>query len=267
MGHMQVNLRARKVIFGLVAAVVVAVGVSVFWVGHDADPSAADTGDPAGVVSFSFDDGQVGHFDNARPALEAAGMRGTFYIISDALSSGKKTMNAEQVKQLAAQGHEIGNHTRDHATLTTLSADEVRAEFADAQAAIKAKTGITPTTCAYPSGAQDQSVQTAAATFFRGCRGTVGGSNARGGVDTYNLRMYYIHSSTTADDIRKVADEAKRTKRWLILAYHGVGPVGSDDDVSADTFAAHVRAVQQTGVAVDTVAGGLAKMVGLTDGS
>src|SRR6476646_8795529 len=68
---------------------------------------------PQGLVSFSFDDGQVGHFVNARPALEAAGMRGTFYIISDALGYGPPSMDAAQVRQLAAKGHEIGNHTRD----------------------------------------------------------------------------------------------------------------------------------------------------------
>lgn len=38
---------------------------------------------PKGIVTLTFDDGWASQFDNARPILKAAGIPGTFYIITD----------------------------------------------------------------------------------------------------------------------------------------------------------------------------------------
>jgi peptidoglycan/xylan/chitin deacetylase (PgdA/CDA1 family) len=42
---------------------------------------------PTGLVSFSFDDGWASQYDNAVPALDAAGIRGSFYIITDEMGA------------------------------------------------------------------------------------------------------------------------------------------------------------------------------------
>jgi peptidoglycan/xylan/chitin deacetylase (PgdA/CDA1 family) len=205
------------------------------------------------TVSFTFDDGRTSQYLNAVPLLDAASMKGTFFIISDALTWGPSYLTAGQVRALAAAGHEIGNHTQTHADLSELSVSQVRAEFQKSQAKISSVAGRTPLSCAYPYGATDPTVESVAAEFFRGCRSTDGGMNKRT-TDRYRLRTYYVHTSTTAAQIRAAVERATADKAWLILCYHGVGKVSSSDDVSRDTFATHVQAVKASGVKVRTVA-------------
>jgi peptidoglycan/xylan/chitin deacetylase (PgdA/CDA1 family) len=240
-----------------------------------AQPSAAATGHAAtttkvtkvprkvaakavagGVVSFTFDDGKIDQYRNARPALIAAHLHGTYYIISDGLGWGTKTnMSPTEARQLVKEGNEIGNHTRDHADLASLSDSQVQAEFADSQAVIRAKVGVTPTTCAYPFGSSNASVEAIAAQkHLKACRGTSSGTNTGGHLAAYNLLVKYVHTDTTATDIRKAANAARVAKTWLILVYHGVGTVGSVDDVTAAQFRSHVQAVKYSGIAVKTVA-------------
>lgn len=217
-----------------------------------ASPAAQAASTSGGVVSFTFDDGRTNQLTNAAPLLKAAGMKGTFFIISDALTWGGSYLTSSQVRQLADAGNEIGNHTKTHANLTKLSASEVRSEFKTSQQKLTSVTGVSPRSCAYPHGAANSTVESVAAEFFHSCRTTDGGTN-KSSTDHYRLRAFYVHTSTSASEIRAAVDKAKADKVWLILCYHGVGKVNSSDDVSKDTFAAHVRAVQASGVTVRTV--------------
>src|SRR5450631_3821138 len=68
---------------------------------------------PAGrrcAVSITFDDALPVHHELAGPALEALGMRGTFYLhITAAPCSDPMPWQA-----LAVRGHELGNHSLFH---------------------------------------------------------------------------------------------------------------------------------------------------------
>jgi peptidoglycan/xylan/chitin deacetylase (PgdA/CDA1 family) len=207
----------------------------------------------SGVVSFTFDDGRITQYTNARPILNNAGVKATFYLVGDAFTWGSTNMNATQARTLAQEGHELGNHTMNHPNLTTLSSSQIRTEFTNAQNAIANATGVTPTNCAYPYGATNTTVQTIAADYFTSCRGVNGGQNTTT-TGLYNLRTYYVQTTTTADQIRAAANQAKANNTWLILIYHGVGPIQSPDDVSTDTLTTHIAAVQATGVPIKTVA-------------
>jgi peptidoglycan/xylan/chitin deacetylase (PgdA/CDA1 family) len=218
-----------------------------------APPAPVPVPASGGVASLTFDDGQTGQFTHAAPVLAAAGLHGTFYIISDALDWGSLNMTAAQVAQLAAEGHEIGDHTRDHADLASLSAGQIDAEFADSVAALKARAGVTPATCAYPYGSASSTVESIAAKYFTACRGTTGGTNS-GGANRYALRVFYVHSSTSAADVRAAADAARAAGAWVIFVYHGVGTGGTADDVSTAQFSDQVAAVKASGIAVQTVA-------------
>jgi len=215
--------------------------------------SASAAGTQGGVVSFTFDDGKITQYTNARSILATAGIKGTFYIISDSLTWGSTNMNATQVKAMAADGHEIGNHSKTHPYLTNLSSTQISSEFTQSQAAIAAATGVTPTNCAYPYGSSNATVRSVAAGIFTSCRGVTGGQNTLG-QNTYDLRTYYVQTSTTAAQIRAAADLAKANNTWLVLIYHGIGTVGSTDDVSLTTFQSHIDAVKASGVPTRTVA-------------
>jgi hypothetical protein len=74
----------------------------------------------------------------------------------------------------------------------------------------------------------------------------------------YDLVVDYVHTETTAADILAAANAAKAANAWVIFVYHGVGTIGSDDDVSASQFQSQVQAVKDSGITVRTVAQELA---------
>lgn len=63
------------------------------------------------AVSLAYDDAAPSQLDNAIPALNRYGLRGTFY-----LSLGTPTLQTrmEEWRAAAKQGHELGNHTLFH---------------------------------------------------------------------------------------------------------------------------------------------------------
>lgn len=214
----------------------------------------------SGMASITFDDGSLGQYNNARPALNQRSMKGTFFIISDALGWSATNMNAAQVRQLAADGHEIGNHTRDHSNLATLTGAQITAEFADSQSAISRQTGITPTTCAYPYGSHNASVDGIAASFFRGCRETGGGINTSGTLQPFALKNYYVVRASSADGVRAAAQQAIAQNTWVIFTYHGVTPTNpGTEDVTPAQLAAQLDAIAATGIPVVTMSQGLAR--------
>ncbi|MEH0198355.1 polysaccharide deacetylase family protein [Caulobacter sp. CCNWLY153] len=61
------------------------------------------------AVALTYDDALVSQLDNAIPALDAAGLRGSFFL------SGVKAADIPRWRAAAAQGHELANHTIFHA--------------------------------------------------------------------------------------------------------------------------------------------------------
>jgi sialate O-acetylesterase len=63
------------------------------------------------AVCLTYDDGLDCHLDVAAPALERHGFRGTFYVTGN---SGSLYSRTSDWRDLAARGHELGNHTLFH---------------------------------------------------------------------------------------------------------------------------------------------------------
>jgi peptidoglycan/xylan/chitin deacetylase (PgdA/CDA1 family) len=64
-------------------------------------------------VILCFDNGYTNHYEVVRPLLNAHNFKGVFYIITGYLGL-PDYMTAEQILQLQAEGHLVGNHTVDH---------------------------------------------------------------------------------------------------------------------------------------------------------
>jgi peptidoglycan-N-acetylglucosamine deacetylase len=64
-----------------------------------------------GAVTLSYDDALPVHFQQIAPALEAAGLRGTFYIT---VGNDGFINNTESWRKVARAGHELGNHSLFH---------------------------------------------------------------------------------------------------------------------------------------------------------
>ena len=91
-------------------------------------PLAAEDGfrwpsDKKAAVVLTYDDGVDVHLDHVVPDLEAAGLRGTFYVPGHS-SSLRQRM--PEWRAIARRGHELGNHSVFHPCLRVSLAGERR---------------------------------------------------------------------------------------------------------------------------------------------
>lgn len=90
------------------------------------------------AVSLTYDDGLDSQLQNAIPALDARGLKGTFFLTEENMQARLKDWQA-----VAAEGHEIGDHTVSHpCALKRYSADRfAREEIAPAETFLNANFG------------------------------------------------------------------------------------------------------------------------------
>src|SRR5437764_901788 len=99
-------------------------------------------------VALTFDDGPNPH--NTLPILEllnAYDARATFFLIGRKIDDNRSAI----VRQIAASGHEIGNHTYSHAR-TTSTPDRLDEELRATDDAIARSAGVTVRVCRPPFG-------------------------------------------------------------------------------------------------------------------
>ncbi len=245
----------------LKSAATVAVSIS-----NPAPQAATSTALPflitnSGFVSIDFDDGYQSMYDNGLPIFDAAGIRTTQYIITGNTLDGAIVnpdlgpvgvgndgfLTWDEVRTMAANGHEIGAHTRTHQSLSTLCqipdcavADSLTNEINGSKADLIAQ-GLNPLTFAYPYGdygypnsAIGLAVQNAG---FFGARDSDSGYNGKGSGHG-KIMPYYLWSeagetdlNTTLANLTGYIDYAVANKLWLILLFHRVDD-NSPDNVS-----------------------------------
>lgn len=137
-------------------------------------------GDRTAAVSMTLDDGLRNQDEFAVPLLNKYGIKATFYVIpgltpeTDEEAAKKKPgdhggMSWLRLKELAAEGHEIANHTWTHIPLTKskdgrrvdLDSAKMDAQIGKAYAAIKERIGVAPFTFAAPGNGINDVVRAA----------------------------------------------------------------------------------------------------------
>ncbi|MBO1004355.1 polysaccharide deacetylase family protein [Pseudogracilibacillus auburnensis] len=105
-------------------------------------------------IALTFDDGPD---EEVTPrileTLREYNAKATFYMLSQ-----KATNNPELAKQVADEGHEIGNHSITHANLNTVGASRIHSEVVGSMEQIEKATGVKPTTFRPPYGEFNQTV-------------------------------------------------------------------------------------------------------------
>lgn len=237
--------------------------------------AAVDNPEPSALVSFTFDDGQLNSLTDAAPTLQAHGLTGTNYVITDCVGMTAATntcrANTEvpyltwaQVKQLQTQyGWEIGSHGVDHQCLASAGGDcqskrltsaQIDAQMADSRSAMAAQ-GITATAFAPPYGDYDQTVMAKVAKYYSSMRGF-----KEVGANLWPLSDYLVtnvpvqHGVDTVDSLKTKVDQAVAAKRWVVFTFHGIAPTPSTnpDDyqfgtAELDELAAYVKTKVETG--------------------
>jgi peptidoglycan/xylan/chitin deacetylase (PgdA/CDA1 family) len=111
-------------------------------------------------VALTFDDGPSPYTAQILTVLRRNHVPATFCM----LGINVKRYPAA-ARQVVREGHQICDHTRDHADLVRLSTAKARAEVADGQRQIRAVTGVTPKIFRFPYGSSDARTRKVVADF------------------------------------------------------------------------------------------------------
>lgn len=188
--------------------------------------SLSETGSAAfsqGMVSLNFDDGWLSAYRYGYPIFKSMGLRTTHNLIADGFDDTANYISLAQAKSIQDSGDEIGSHTKTHANLIAISAEQLANETSGAKKLFASK-GINVATFAYPFGSyNDQVIAAVKNAGYTGARSSDPGFNNKVG-DKYKLAMQSVENTTKFSQIREWIDAARANKAWLILLFHKVQP-------------------------------------------
>jgi peptidoglycan/xylan/chitin deacetylase (PgdA/CDA1 family) len=114
---------------------------------------------PDRPIVLTFDDGYRDNYINAFPILKEYGMHGTFFIVTDFVTSENEGyMTWQMVEEMARAGMRMEIHTRWHPTLVEQEPEFVVDQIVGAQQALAAHIDHVPRFLAYPGGSYDDDV-------------------------------------------------------------------------------------------------------------
>lgn len=142
---------------------------------------------PPRPILITFDDGNLDNYTTAFPIMQKYGFTGALYIVGNYLGA-ENYMNAEQIKEMAAAGWEIGSHSMSHADLPSLEPQRQRYEIVESRNLLEEKLGVPVRTIAYPFGNSNSGVIDYA--IFAGYIGGMGlgFTHDQGTGNLYNLQ-------------------------------------------------------------------------------
>lgn len=142
---------------------------------------------PPRPILITFDDGHLDNYTTAFPIMQKYGFTGVLYIVGNYLGA-ENYMNAEQIKEMAAAGWEVGSHSMSHADLPSLEPQRQRYEIVESRNFLEEKLGVRVRTIAYPFGSSNSGVIDYA--IFAGYTGGMGlgFTHDQGTGNLYNLQ-------------------------------------------------------------------------------
>jgi peptidoglycan/xylan/chitin deacetylase (PgdA/CDA1 family) len=106
---------------------------------------------PAKAVAITFDDGYYGQYKWAYPLLKKYGMTATFFIIVNNVDK-PGVLTWEEIKKMSDNGMVIGSHSLDHAGMTKVDDQQLRAELEKSKKILEEKIGKKIDLFSYPGG-------------------------------------------------------------------------------------------------------------------
>jgi peptidoglycan/xylan/chitin deacetylase (PgdA/CDA1 family) len=190
-------------------------------------------------VSLTFDDGLKSAY-GLRSLLAAHHVHATFYINSGTVDRHYSGMMSwAQIRDLAADGNDIGGHTVTHVDLTKRTYDSVHHQVCDDRARL-IQQGFKPVSFAYPFGAFDALAERIVKACGYQTARTAGSVTASGPIyaeneppeDPYATRVLGT-SYNGPISLQSLADAvnaaAKHGGGWLQLVFHEVCYQGDPD--------------------------------------
>ncbi len=116
---------------------------------------------PMKYVALTYDDGPCDNTLDILEVLEEYDVQVTFFWLGQLVER-----YPNYVRKAHSRGHEIGNHSYSHETLTQISLEKAQKQMADADAAIKAAIGIEAPVYRAPGGSVNKKIAQACGKPF-----------------------------------------------------------------------------------------------------
>lgn len=177
----------------------------------------------SGHYSITFDDGYESVGRLAYPILMEMRLPATVFVVSDAIGKTnawdvkigdrtEKMLDLSQLREMSANGIEIGSHTVSHAHLTALSDSDLAAELGDSKKAIEDLIGKPVEGFAYPYGEWDARVKDAVVQAgYRYAAATNIGALAPA-TDPFAIPRINMRWNTHGGRLRRKAERAQRVQ-------------------------------------------------------
>ncbi len=162
---------------------------------------------PEKPVLLTFDDGYLDNYTNAFPLLQEYGFKGTFFVITEFVDSGREGyMTWPMIEEMARAGHRIESHSRTHPDLTEKDRDGLIWELLGSQQTLAAHIGYTPRYFCYPGG--DYNEQTIALLRELDFWGAVTTANDtwHGFNERFEWGRLRIRNDTTVAELAQITD-------------------------------------------------------------
>jgi len=186
-------------------------------------------------ISLTFDDGYDELYTIVRPILYRYGIPATIYIVTDWIGDSEHiTWDEGQVLHWN-YGWEIGNHTRSHANLTTLSDSQIRDQILEAQTEFINHGILNVVSLAPPYGEfDDRTTRVVKELGITTQRQAWTEDDAFNYPDNFDfdplsINVVSVRRSTTLSQIKSQINQAVSGKKWLVLVIHEVVSVPVDD--------------------------------------
>ena len=197
---------------------------------------AAFSGDRIAALTYTFDDNLRDQYTLAYPILKELNLKATFYVVAGRTAETPEAaekmkpgafggISWPELKEMAADGQEIGNHTLTHANLTKLTPEQVEDQIVKAHDLIREKLGQPPLTLAYPYNARTPAIRAVAMKYHLACR------ESQKGVGT----------KTTLPELNAWADKIAAGRKWGVVMIHAMKE--GYEPFAPDTFRQHLRYV------------------------
>lgn len=176
------------------------------WRGLNVSEALCYPAEPS--VCVTFDDGCETDFIAAAPVLREFGFNATFYLTAGRLGT-PGYLKASQVRDLDAQGFQIGCHSMTHPYLSDLAESELRHEIVDAKLQIEAILGHSIEHFSCPGGRYDQR--------------TLQMARHAGFAAVANSRFYANSRSTSPYELGRIAVQRNFSMEEFSSICHGRG--------------------------------------------
>lgn len=192
------------------------------------------------AVCMTYDDGCHEHLDHAIVDLDAAGLRGTFYIPT--MKAPAWPGRIDQWRAAGGRGHELGNHTRFHPcsishnwvkpnfSLEAYSLARMESELVQANQELdaacdpahRART-YAYTCCQDYVGPERTSYRPTVARLFPAARGGGEALSDAMTVDLAFVPSLAVHPHHSAEELIGHVQRAIELGKWCVFMFHGVG--------------------------------------------